>query len=275
MSKHSNRILEKYKETKKKELLVYLILRALILLCMVLQILRGDLNNAFLCGFSLLLFTIPTFIEDKFKIEFPTVLESTVYVFIFAAEILGEINNFYGIIPFWDSILHSLNGFLCAGIGFSLVDLLNENSKALDMSPIFVSIVAFCVSMTIGVCWEFFEYGMDKHLNLDMQKDVIISDVYTVKLNEEGKNKTLPIKKIKETRIITEDNVYVIDNGYLDIGLKDTMEDLFVNLIGAIWFSVVGYMYIQNREKYKFAENFITVKNDKQNINEGTKKGLK
>lgn len=275
MSKHSNRILEKYKETKKKELLVYLILRALILLCMVLQILRGDLNNAFLCGFSLLLFTIPTFIEDKFKIEFPTVLESTVYVFIFAAEILGEINNFYGIIPFWDSILHSLNGFLCAGIGFSLVDLLNENSKALDMSPIFVSIVAFCVSMTIGVCWEFFEYGMDKHLNLDMQKDVIISDVYTVKLNEEGKNKTVPIKKIKETRIITEDNVYVIDNGYLDIGLKDTMEDLFVNLIGAIWFSVVGYMYIQNREKYKFAENFITVKNDKQNINEGTKKGLK
>ena len=275
MSKHSNRILEKYKETKKKELLVYLILRALILLCMVLQILRGDLNNAFLCGFSLLLFTIPTFIEDKFKIEFPTVLESTVYVFIFAAEILGEINNFYGIIPFWDSILHSLNGFLCAGIGFSLVDLLNENSKALDMSPIFVSIVAFCVSMTIGVCWEFFEYGMDKHLNLDMQKDVIISDVYTVKLNEEGKNKTVPIKEIKETRIITEDNVYVIDNGYLDIGLKDTMEDLFVNLIGAIWFSVVGYMYIQNREKYKFAENFITVKNDKQNINEGTKKGLK
>lgn len=275
MSKHSNRILEKYKETKKKELLVYLILRALILLCMVLQILRGDLNNAFLCGFSLLLFTIPTFIEDKFKIEFPTVLESTVYVFIFAAEILGEINNFYGIIPFWDSILHSLNGFLCAGIGFSLVDLLNENSKALDMSPIFVSIVAFCVSMTIGVCWEFFEYGMDKHLNLDMQKDVIISDVYTVKLNEEGKNKTVPIKEIKETRIITEDNVYVIDNGYLDIGLKDTMEDLFVNLIGAIWFSVVGYMYIQNREKYKFAENFITVKNDKQNINEGAKKGLK
>lgn len=275
MSKHSNRILEKYKETKKKELLVYLILRALILLCMVLQILRGDLNNAFLCGFSLLLFTIPTFIEDKFKIEFPTVLESTVYVFIFAAEILGEINNFYGIIPFWDSILHSLNGFLCAGIGFSLVDLLNENSKALDMSPIFVSIVAFCVSMTIGVCWEFFEYGMDKHLNLDMQKDVIISDVYTVKLNEEGKNKTVPIKEIKETRIITEDNVYVIDNGYLDIGLKDTMEDLFVNLIGAIWFSVVGYMYIQNREKYKFAENFITVKNDKQNINEGTKKVLK
>lgn len=265
MSKHSMRIFEKYKETKKAELLVYLVLRGLIILCMVLQILRGDLNNAFLCGLSLILFTIPTFIEDKFKIEFPTVLESTVYVFIFAAEILGEINNFYGIIPFWDSILHSLNGFLCAGIGFSLVDLLNENSKALDMSPIFVSIVAFCVSMTIGVCWEFFEYGMDMHLKTDMQKDVIVSNVYTVKLNEEGKNKTVPIKEIKETQIVTDENTYVVNNGYLDIGLKDTMEDLFVNLIGAIWFSVVGYMYIQNREKYRFVEDFITTKSGKNN----------
>ena len=261
MSKFSKQILEKYKLTRKSELLVYLILRGLILLCMILQILRGDLNNAFLCGFSLILFTIPTFIEDKFKIEFPTVLESTVYVFIFAAEILGEINNFYGIIPFWDSILHSLNGFLCAGLGFSLVDLLNENSKSLDLSPLFVAIVAFCVSMTIGVCWEFFEYGMDVYVKTDMQKDVIVTDVHTVKLHEEGKNETVPIREIEETQIKTKDNTYVIKNGYLDIGIKDTMEDLFVNLLGAVWFSVIGYLYIKNREKYKFVDNFIAVKN--------------
>lgn len=88
MARHVKKIIEKYKETKKTSLLVYLILRGLVIACMVLQLLRGDWNNAFLCGLSLLLFTIPTFIEEKFKIKLPTVLESIIYIFIFAAEIL-------------------------------------------------------------------------------------------------------------------------------------------------------------------------------------------
>ena len=66
MSKYIKRLKEKYKETKKSSLLVYFILRALILLCMVLQIIHGDWNNAALCLLSLILFTVPTFIEYKF-----------------------------------------------------------------------------------------------------------------------------------------------------------------------------------------------------------------
>ena len=93
------RLKKKYKETKKKSILVYFTLRILVILCMILELLRGDLNNAFLCFLSLLLFTIPTFIEDKFKIGIPSLLESIIYIFIFSAEILGEINNFYGNIP--------------------------------------------------------------------------------------------------------------------------------------------------------------------------------
>ena len=174
MGKYINKIRKKYKETGKKSLLVYLILRILVIACMVLQILRGDWNNAFLCFLSLILFTIPTFIEDRFKIALPSLLEAIIYLFIFSAEILGEINNFYGIIPHWDTVLHTLNGFLAAGIGFSLIDLLNQNSKNINLSPIFVAIVAFCFSMTIGVLWEFFEYGADTYLKLDMQKDRIL-----------------------------------------------------------------------------------------------------
>ena len=100
---------EKYKESKKSSILVYLILRVLVIVCMVLELLRGDWNNAFLCGLSLILFTFPTLIEYKFKITLPSLLESIIYLFIFSAEILGEINNFYGIIPYWDTILHTLN----------------------------------------------------------------------------------------------------------------------------------------------------------------------
>ena len=104
------------------------------------------------------LFLVSFFIDKKLNINLPTLLEIIILPFIFAAEILGEIQNFYGIIPYWDMILHTINGFLCGAIGFSLVDILNENKKLrFKLSPIYVALVAFCFSMTIGVMWEFFE----------------------------------------------------------------------------------------------------------------------
>lgn len=259
MGAYIKKIKEKYKETKKKSLAVYLTLRVLVIICMVLQVLRGDWNNAFLCMLSLILFTIPTIIEEKFKITLPTVLETIIYLFIFSAEILGEINNFYGNIPYWDTILHTINGFLAAGIGFSLIDLLNENSKHIKLSPLFVAIVAFCFSMTIGVLWEFFEYGADTFLKYDMQKDRIISQISTVTLDPKKDNNAIIIKNIDHTILYDANGkeLAVIEGGYLDIGIIDTMKDLLVNFIGAIVFSFIGFMYIKNREKYKFATHFI------------------
>lgn len=260
MNKHIKKIKEKYKETKKSSLLVYLILRILVIVCMVLQIIRGDWNNAFLCLLSLLLFTIPTIIEDRLKIKLPSVLESIIYLFIFSAEILGEINNFYGMIPYWDTILHTLNGFLAAGIGFSLIDLLNKNSKRVKLSPAYVAIVAFCFSMTIGVLWEFYEFYADKYFNLDMQKDEIVSEFSSVEFDETKSNKAIKVKDIQKTEIYTKDGVITVNGGYLDIGINDTMKDLFVNFIGAVGFCFVGFLYILDRDKYKFASNFIPQK---------------
>ena len=265
MKKYVDRIKQQYIETKEKSLLIYMILRILVIVCMVLQIIRGDWNNAFLCILSLLLFALPTFIEDKFKIDIPSVLQAIIYIFIFSAEILGEINNFYGIIPHWDTVLHTINGFLAAGIGFSLIDLLNQNSKSINLSPIFVAIVAFCFSMTIGVLWEFFEYGVDTNLKFDMQKDRIVSSISTVELDPNKSNKAIKIKDIEKTVITTSDGTeVVIDGGYLDIGLNDTMKDLIVNFIGAFSFSCIGFLYIQNRDKYKFATHFIPKREERE-----------
>ena len=256
------KIKEKYKQTKKRSLLVHLILRILVIVCMILEIIRGDLNNAFLCFLSLILFTIPNIIEEKLKIGIPSVLESIIYLFIFSAAILGEINNFYGNIPHWDTILHTINGFLAAGVGFSLVDLLNLNSKRINLSPVFVAIVAFCFSMTIGVLWEFYEYTADRYLKFDMQKDKVLSTISTVELDPKKDNNPIVIKDIKETHIITEDGTIIIKDGYLDIGINDTMKDLIVNFIGAATFSCIGFLYITNREKYKFATNFIPTRKE-------------
>ena len=262
MKKYFNKIKENYRSTKKKSLIVYFVLRILVIICMVLQILRGDWNNAFLCLLSLVLFLIPTIVEEKLKIKLPIVLESIIYLFIFSAGILGEINNFYGNIPYWDTILHTINGFLAAGIGFSLIDLLNKNSKRINLSPFFLAIVAFCFSMTIGILWEFFEYGVDSYLKYDMQKDRKITAISTVELNPEKENDAIFIKNIDHTILYDSqgNELAVIEGGYLDIGLIDTMKDLLVNFIGALVFSCIGFLYIKNREKYKFVTHFIPKK---------------
>ena len=247
----------------KSVITVYFVLRFLVIICMILEFIRGDLNNAFLCLLSLILFLMPFFIEKHFKIDLPNTLEIVILLFIFSAEILGEINNFYSVIPEWDTILHTLNGFLCGAVGFSLVDLLNRNIKSINLSPIFILIVSFSFSMTIGILWEFFEYSADKSfLKTDMQKDRIINKVSSVKINPSGENTPIIIENIDHTLIYSKDkngNIIEtkIDNGYLDIGLNDTMKDLGVNFIGAIVFSIFGYLYILNRDKYHFIDHFI------------------
>ena len=141
---------------------VYVILRALVIAVGIFSFFSGNYWNCFLCLLSLVLFLLPSFVEHTFKIDLPDTLEIIVLLFIFAAEILGEISSFYVRVPHWDTMLHTVNGFLCAAIGFALVDILNRSSKIkFQLSPLFLAIVAFCFSMTVGVVWEFFEYFMD------------------------------------------------------------------------------------------------------------------
>ena len=109
------------KKADKTTLGVYLILRILVILCMIREIMLGDYHNVLLCILSLILFLLPAFVEKTFKVELPNTLEIIILVFIFSAEILGEINNFYGIFSNFDDILHTINGFLAASVGFSII----------------------------------------------------------------------------------------------------------------------------------------------------------
>ncbi|MDD3304028.1 MAG: hypothetical protein PHP54_03835 [Clostridia bacterium] len=262
----ASKIKEFYKQNKKSTFVVYVILRILVIVCMVAEILRQDWNNVFFCVLTLVLLTIPYFIDRKLKITLPNTLEIIILLFIFSAEILGEIQNFYGIFSQWDTMLHTINGFLCAAIGFSLIDILNRDEKVhFKLSPKFVALVAFCFSMTVGILWEFFEFSAYQFLKTDMQKDRIVQSISTVELNPEGKNVPVVINDIDYTIIYSYDkeaNIMketVIDGGYLDIGLLDTMKDLSVNFAGAIIFSIFGLVYIKNRDEHAFAKRFIPV----------------
>lgn len=245
---------------KKTVAVVYFTLRFLVIVTMVAQFFNGDFESVFLCGLTLVLFLLPTVFERTLMIDLPNTMEIIIMLFIFAAEILGEISSFYTTFKGWDTILHTLNGFLCAAIGFALVDMLNRTEKfSLSLSPVFMSIVAFCFSMTIGVLWEFFECSMDQLFLLDMQKDTILNTIASVSLDPTGGNSRIVIKDIVDTIVVTADGQQISLGlgGYLDVGILDTMKDLFVNFIGAVVFSIIGYFYVKSRGKGKFASRFI------------------
>lgn len=247
-------------KNKRINLVVYLVLRFFVILCMVDQGFRGNWNNVVLCLATLILFIMPSILSKKFKVDLSNTLEIIVYLFIFSSTILGEIQNFYGVFAHWDTMLHTLNGFLCAAIGFSLVDILNNHDNFhITMTPGFVALVAFSFSMTVGVMWEFGEFAVDRYLVKDMQKDRIVNRISSVKINENNENEPIIIEDINKIEIYSNNNkdIYTIEGGYLELGLIDTMKDLFVNFIGAIIYSILGYLYIKNRDEYKFAERFI------------------
>ncbi len=234
---------------------VYVVLRLIVVTELVLSILRGEYESAFICLLVLILFILPFFIQQNFGIQLPTTLEIIILLFIFAAEILGELEGYFITYPNWDTMLHTTTGFLSAATGFALIDILNRNSRIkFHLSPIYVALAAFCFSMTVGVLWEFFEFGMDRLFHLDMQKDTVVQSITSVMLDPTNGNTPITIDGIHSVAV--NGNALGFD-GYLDIGLYDTMEDLFVNFIGAVTFSVIGYFYIKHRGKGKLARAFI------------------
>ena len=240
---------------------VYFALRFSVVGVLIAQVFYRDFESVFLCVLTLLLVLLPSFFERRLHIDVPDTLEIIILLFIYAAEILGEIRAYYIAFPYWDTMLHTLNGFLCAAVGFSLVDILNRNTKlsTFSLSPAYMALVAFCFSMTVGVLWEFFECAMDQFFLLDMQKDTIVTAISSVKLDPTGGNVPTKLREIADVIIVHADSSQEALGlgGYLDIGLLDTMKDLFVNFIGAIVFSIIGYFYIKQRGKGRFARRFI------------------
>ncbi len=257
--RHMRQALSQELREHKSSFIVFYTLRLLVLVVLVRQLFLRNYEGAFFCVLTILLLYVPSWIQVKLHIELPPALEITILCFIFAAEILGEVNAFYVNVPNWDTMLHTLNGFLAAAVGFSMVLLLNDNERlTFDLSPFFLALVAFCFSMTIGVLWEFFEFSMDYFFHTDMQKDTVVNAIYTVALDPTRTNKVVAVKGIEDV-VINGESLGL--GGYLDIGIIDTMKDLFVNFIGAVVFSVTGFFYARSKgERRTPAQSFVPSK---------------
>ena len=241
---------------KRRRLTIRGTLSALVVATAVRQTIVGNYENLFLCVLTLVLFCVPMFIDRRLGIDLPPALETIIYCFIFSAEILGEVNSYYTRIPSWDTMLHTINGFLMAAIGFALVDIFNRSEKfTFKLSPLFLAVVAFCFSMTVGVLWEFFEFFMDTRFATDMQKDWIVHKIHSVMFQPDGLN--IVVHKPIESLVVNGEDWIAKYGGYIDIGLIDTMKDLIVNFIGAVTFSVIGFFYAKKRGQGRFASAFI------------------
>ena len=241
---------------KRAVVAVYWILRLIVIAVMVMTVIHKDYESTFVCVLVLILFMLPRFVERNFRIELPSTLEIIILVFIFAAEILGELKSYFITYPHWDTVLHTTTGFISAAFGYAMVDLLNRNKpQHFKLSPVFLALVAFCFSLTVGVLWEFYEFSMDYLFHMDMQKDTVIHAFASVTLDPTNSN--IPIYIDNITDVAVNGRSLGLD-GYLDVGLYDTMEDLFVNFIGALTFSIIGYFSAKSG-KNKIAKQFVPV----------------
>ena len=123
------------------------------------------------CLLGLIVMMIPTLVKHKLRVVVPNTIVILYYVFLYCAIYLGEIRNFYYLIPHWDTVLHAFSGAMLGALGFVLVDLLNKDqSISVKLSPFFVSLFAFCFALAFGALWEIYEYTFDWVLGLNMQK---------------------------------------------------------------------------------------------------------
>ena len=238
---------------------VYLVLRLLVVAGGISSFFFGQYENVLVCALVLTLFMLPSILEHRLRIVVPDLLEVVILFFIFAAEFLGEIQSFYVRFPFWDTMLHTLWGFLCAGIGFAAVDVLNRSSATrIRLTPAYMAFAAVTFSMCVGAIWEIFEFSMDTFLGFDMQKDTIVTAFGSVTLDPLADNNVVTVSDIAYTQIVLESGeVVTIEGGYLDIGILDTMEDLIVNLVGSIIFAIIGYAYVKTRDETSLAAHLI------------------
>jgi len=168
----------------------------------------------FQCLLGILAMFLPAFIEKRIHIDIPSFMLIMYTLFLYAAIYLGEVRNFYNIIPYWDTILHTFSGVMLGALGFSVVNILNKSERVpINLSPLFVAAFALCFAVTMGVLWEIYEYAVDGILSTNMQR-----------FNTADGNPLIGRKAV-----------------------EDTMKDLIVDTIGAFFMTIIGYISL----KYK------------------------
>lgn len=168
------------------------------------------------CSVGFVVVFLPSQVEKRFGIEIPDIMEIVYFIFLFCAIYLGEVQNFYYVVPYWDNILHAFSAGMLGALGFVVVNFFNnKENKIIELSPFFVSFFALGFATICGVIWEVYEYLADHILGTNMQKFMSATG-----------------------EILT---------GHA--ALSDTMEDIMINFLGALIVVAIGYFHLKKEQK--------------------------
>ena len=223
-------------------------------------------KKLFFCVMALALIALLPLAERLLSIKPHAFLECAIILFIFAAVVGGDVFGLYTRLPCFDTILHAICGFLSAGFGFGLLCMLVKKSGFERLPTLALSLLfIFCFSMSVAVFWEFIEFSSDRVLKTDAQKDAVAANISSSFIDQSGTDTPVKVKNIDKTVCYDSKGniIFVAEGGCLDIGLFDTIKDMFFNFIGALIFIPFAALNIKDGKKYTFASKF-TIKEAKK-----------
>ena len=188
-------------------------------------LITGQYDRLPLAFGTLLLVLLPSAMEQLLhcRICLPVYLFALLYA---VGPMLGQCWNLYYTVACWDKILHICGGVMFAIVGLYLFDFLNRGQKSMLLCVTF----ALCFSMALGAAWEFVEFGSDQLLHSDMQDDTVITSLYSYMLDDGiGVAGSIP-----DIQSVVIDGTPLPVDGYIDIGLIDTMLDMLLETLGAL-----------------------------------------
>lgn len=238
------RILEKNYFKNKSLALIYIIFTIAAIGDAVFFTVTENMTGAICSALTVLIFSVPYFLFLIFKVRLPLFIEISYLIFAFSAEALGSGHGFYTVFPWWDVYLHTFWGFICAGIGFTVFSECMSRRGSHNSPVLLHSGFAFCFSLSTSVIWEFLEFSADTFFGMDVQKDTLLSEIHSTLITADGS-----VGTVQNITGVSVNGEPLISGGYLDIGLFDTVEDMFVGFVGAFIFAVAAAIYLKNKRK--------------------------
>lgn len=206
---------------------IIILMRVVVIFYLIIGIIKWNTTTVVAALLSLVLMTITSYLKKKLNLD--KKLELLIYIFIITTEVLGQIYHFYTRVPIFDIIIHTYSSFVISYIALIII-------KKHKLPKIITILFIFSFAMMCESIWEIFEFSTDRLLKTDMQKDTIINEITSYYLSED---KDTPTTMVVDNVVVN--NISFTDkyNGYLDIGLYDTISDMSCALLGALIFIII------------------------------------
>ncbi len=146
-----------------------LLIWASLLIASLVALVLGRWSLAFVSFATLVLSLLPPLLAARWSLTLPLPFLLFTTLFFFASIVLGEALDFYNRLWWGDLALHGFSavGFCLNGFLFVFLLFMGDSFAA---PPSALAFISFCLAMTVGACWEVFEYTVDSLFGMNMQK---------------------------------------------------------------------------------------------------------